>query len=244
MYFYSFHIGDYSSHTRHLSPIEDIAYRRLLDLAYSIEKPIKNEIRDISRLINLRDYQQEILDVLDEFWELTDEGWINNRVLKEIVLCGKKSEKAALSAKSRWDAIKRERNANASVNHANASIVESSDFPLETDKSCERINKSCERNANASVNHANAYENDATHHPSPITHDPSPKIKQKPLAIGKPNCPHQEIINLYHSILPMCPTVRDWTPARAASLKARWNENEDRQKWDGCDISKQVFPVI
>lgn len=28
MHYYNFHIGDYASHTRHLSPIEDIAYRR------------------------------------------------------------------------------------------------------------------------------------------------------------------------------------------------------------------------
>lgn len=33
-------------------------------------------------------------------------------------------------------------------------------------------------------------------------------------ASGKTACPHQEIIKLYHAILPMCPEVRDWTPAR------------------------------
>lgn len=49
------------------------------------------------------------------------------------------------------------------------------------------------------------------------------------IAIGKPNCPHQEIINLYHEILPTSPRIKDWTPARAASLKARWSEKADRQ---------------
>jgi uncharacterized protein YdaU (DUF1376 family) len=38
--FYSFHIGDYAAHTRHLTPIEDIAYRRMLDLYYTSEKPL------------------------------------------------------------------------------------------------------------------------------------------------------------------------------------------------------------
>jgi hypothetical protein len=43
------------------------------------------------------------------------------------------------------------------------------------------------------------------------------------------DCPHQEIIALYHEILPMCPQVRDWTPARASQLRTRWNEDERRQ---------------
>lgn len=62
-----------------------------------------------------------------------------------------------------------------------------------------------------------------------------------PIAIGKPNCPHQEIINLYHEILPASPVIRDWTPARAASLKARWNEGTDRQT---LDYWKRLFEYI
>lgn len=46
---------------------------------------------------------------------------------------------------------------------------------------------------------------------------------------AKPNCPHTEIIALYHKILPSCPAIRDWTAARATALRARWNENSERQ---------------
>lgn len=46
---------------------------------------------------------------------------------------------------------------------------------------------------------------------------------------AKPDCPHQRIIDLYHEVLPMCPQVRDWTPARATQLRARWNEDSERQ---------------
>lgn len=46
---------------------------------------------------------------------------------------------------------------------------------------------------------------------------------------AKPDCPHQEIISLYHEILPQCPQIRDWTPARKTQLRARWNEDEKRQ---------------
>jgi hypothetical protein len=45
----------------------------------------------------------------------------------------------------------------------------------------------------------------------------------------KPDCPHKEIIAAYHEILPACPQIRDWTPARQAVLRARWNEDDKRQ---------------
>lgn len=53
---------------------------------------------------------------------------------------------------------------------------------------------------------------------------------------GRPSCPHQEIIALWHAILPSAVGVKDWTPARSAMLKARWCEDEKRQNmefWDG-----------
>src|SRR5471032_2576975 len=43
--------------------------------------------------------------------------------------------------------------------------------------------------------------------------------------ITKPTCPHEEIIAAYHSVLPASPMIRDWTPARAAHLRCRWNED-------------------
>jgi uncharacterized protein YdaU (DUF1376 family) len=154
MFFYKFNIGDYASHTRHLSIIEDIAYRRLLDLAYTSEKPIKNDIREISRLINMRDYQPEIIDVLSEFWELlSEEGWINNRVLKEIEDTGHKSVKASESAKMRWD---KKRNADL-------------------------IRMQCVNDANALNDDANAIKNDATRdtrHETRDTEKDKPKRKR------------------------------------------------------------------
>jgi len=51
----------------------------------------------------------------------------------------------------------------------------------------------------------------------------------RPQASAKPECPHQDIIALYHEVLPECPQVRDWTPARAMQLRTRWNEDPRRQ---------------
>ena len=45
-------------------------------------------------------------------------------------------------------------------------------------------------------------------------------------------CPHQEIISLYHEVLPVLPRVREWNKARQAYLRGRWKENPDRQSLD------------
>lgn len=55
-----------------------------------------------------------------------------------------------------------------------------------------------------------------------------------PVVAGKPTdaCPHQEIIDLYHRILPMGRQVRVWNEARRAKLRARWREDAKRQSVD------------
>jgi len=46
------------------------------------------------------------------------------------------------------------------------------------------------------------------------------------------NCPHQQIINLYHEVLPTARRVKEWTPARRQALRSRWRENVKRQSLD------------
>lgn len=100
MHFYQFHIGDYKSHTHHLSHIEDLAFRRLLDYYYLHEVPIKQ--RDIARQIGMRDYEQEVLSILDEFFESTEKGYINPRADKEIAKYRKFAEDGKKGASIRW----------------------------------------------------------------------------------------------------------------------------------------------
>lgn len=49
------------------------------------------------------------------------------------------------------------------------------------------------------------------------------------VANSKAQFPHEEIIALYHEILPMCRPVRVWNKTRQGYLKQRWSENTDRQ---------------
>ena len=100
MHFYQFHIGDYKSHTHHLSLIEDLAFRRLLDHYYLHEAPIKQ--RDIARQIGMRDNEQEVLTVLNEFFVSTDKGFVNPRADEEISKYRKFSEDGKKGAAKRW----------------------------------------------------------------------------------------------------------------------------------------------
>jgi len=100
MHFYQFHIGDYKSHTHHLSTLEDLAYRRLLDHYYLHEAPIRQ--RDIARQSGLREYEQEVLTVLDEFFVSTEKGFINPRADEEIAKYRKFSEDGKKGAAKRW----------------------------------------------------------------------------------------------------------------------------------------------
>jgi hypothetical protein len=43
------------------------------------------------------------------------------------------------------------------------------------------------------------------------------------------HCPHQQIIDAYHRILPMGRRVRVWNDARQAKLRSRWREDAGRQ---------------
>jgi len=69
-------------HTLHLTPQEDLAYRRLLDMYYDSEAAIPSDIPLVSR--RLRMDADVVESVLNEFFELTPEGYRNYRADGEI----------------------------------------------------------------------------------------------------------------------------------------------------------------
>lgn len=82
MNFYPFHIGDYISHTSHLSDAEDLAYRRLIDLYYQTEVPFPHDLHMLARKVKST---TEIVDILlNEFFEFADNSWHNTRADREI----------------------------------------------------------------------------------------------------------------------------------------------------------------
>jgi uncharacterized protein YdaU (DUF1376 family) len=100
MHYYNFNIGDYASHTRHLTLMEDLAYRRLLDLYYLHERPLNVDATLVAKQIGMRDESETVRDVLNEFFEGTDEGYKNPRADREIAHFHAKIEQASRAGKA------------------------------------------------------------------------------------------------------------------------------------------------
>lgn len=98
MNYFPFHIGDYASDTAHLEPMEDLAYRRMLDLYYRRESALHADPAEVARLIRLRNCLEEVKAVLGEFFDLSDDGWRHVRCDEEIKHMQKKQSKARESA--------------------------------------------------------------------------------------------------------------------------------------------------
>jgi uncharacterized protein YdaU (DUF1376 family) len=80
---YKFAAAEYQIKTIHLTDAEDLAYRRLLDMAYLSEKPIPLDTNLVSRRVRI---DQDIVEqVLSEFFEKTAEGYRNRRVEEEVL---------------------------------------------------------------------------------------------------------------------------------------------------------------
>ena len=102
MHYYQFNIGDYKSHTDHLDPIEDIAYRRMIDYCYLHENGLPLDIGEIGRAIRMRSHCEVIQTILNEFFTRKDDRYFCKRIEKEIKTFRDKSKKASASAKARW----------------------------------------------------------------------------------------------------------------------------------------------
>ena len=91
MNYYPFHIGDYISHTSHLSDAEDLAYRRMIDLYYQTEEPFKDvawvarRIKSTSEIVKL---------LLEEFFEFDSDVWRSKRADEEIAKYRLKADSA------------------------------------------------------------------------------------------------------------------------------------------------------
>jgi uncharacterized protein YdaU (DUF1376 family) len=80
--------------------LEDLAYRRLLDFYFLHEKPIKH--RDVARQIGMREHEEDVMTVLNEFFISTADGFVSPRADKEIKQYKEFSEAGKRGAAKRW----------------------------------------------------------------------------------------------------------------------------------------------
>lgn len=56
-----------------------------------------------------------------------------------------------------------------------------------------------------------------------------------------PHCPHEEIITLFHEVLPSLPKIKIWNETRRSHLQRRWRENEKHQD---LEFWRKLFEYI
>lgn len=99
MNFFPFHPGDYMLRAAHLEPLEDLAYRRLIDLYYVNEKPIEGTPDVIARVIRMRSNTTEVEAVLREFFVNDDGSWRHNHCDEVIAQYQARAKQAAENGK-------------------------------------------------------------------------------------------------------------------------------------------------
>ena len=100
MHYYQFNIGDYNSHAARLSPIQDLAYRRMLDEYYLHERPLNGCSTSVARDIGLCGYEEDVEYVLSRFFKKDGDNWVQNRIEREILTYRDKLEKRAIAGKA------------------------------------------------------------------------------------------------------------------------------------------------
>jgi uncharacterized protein YdaU (DUF1376 family) len=130
MHYYNFDIKAYHHATTHLTNDEDLCYRRMLDMAYDTETPIKRD--GLER--KLRSTAEVIDAVLMEFFTPVEEGWTHRKVTSELEKTYAKSQKARESALTRHKSCERTANALRTLceRTANAMLLNTQDSELNT----------------------------------------------------------------------------------------------------------------
>ena len=144
MHYFSYNISDYMSHTGHLSLLEDLAYRRCLDIYYLHEKPLPEDASQVARLIRMPDNVPEVRQVLTEFFVLdTGTGWTNQRGNEEIDKYHAKIQAASKAGKA--SAEQRRFLATLSKSNARSTKVQPTNNHKPITKKQETINKTLKR---------------------------------------------------------------------------------------------------
>jgi uncharacterized protein YdaU (DUF1376 family) len=220
MHYYEHHIGDYAAATAHLSLIEDAIYCRMLRRYYLTESPLPIEIDEVARLVGVpRDSagQDMVRAILVEFFTLADDGWHQKRCDENIAIFhGKQAEAdTAREHEAERKRLYRERRSELFQQLRALGVVPA--FDTTTTELVRMLSHGTGQGQDAD---GTAYQSQA-----PST---NPKVK----AEAGDACPHSDIIELYHELLPANPRIKSWTGSRQANLRTRWREDAKRQSLD------------
>lgn len=201
MNYYEHHIGDYAEATAHLSFVEDAAYSRLIRKYYAIEKALPSDVKAVQRLIGARakEEREAVAVVLEEFFNLEEDGWHNRRCDKEIGIYLAKKPAAEGKKENDKERQKRARE----LRKALFDSLRSHGVTAPWDATTEQLRDALSRATNeprhapvtASVTHPVARDNTATQTPVPSPQTPVPII-QTSHALGIPPPDERDSENL------------------------------------------------
>lgn len=208
MNYYPFHIGDFASHTAHLSFEEDIAYRRMLDWYYLNEKALPSESMKVARLVRMPESIAVIEAVLQEFFLLLEDGWHNKRADEELASMLAKQKQQTTKDEHEAERMRRHRERRAQMFAAlrEVSIVPAWDLPTG------ELQRLYDENCNGPETHLQREQAVARNAPAtaiPIpTPTPIPINKKTARERANPLCPKPDDVDPQ--------TWADWMALRAA----------------------------
>ena len=205
MHYYQHNIKTFNSATRHLTRVERALYRDLIEIYYDTERPLPSDINRLSRLViaNSNDEKEALKYVLSEFFVLSDDSYQHEYCNETI-----EAYQSNKSAKSIAGI------ASAEARKAKAKLLKSTESKQDPTP-VEQVLDGCATNK------------------EPVTINHKPVIKEGQKESKIPPCPHGEIINIYHKVLPELQSVNEslWKGSqREKDLSARWKQNEEFRK--------------
>ena len=215
MHYYKRNLGDYAKKAGRLTMLQHGAYTLLIDACYDREQfPTLEDAIDWT-WASTQDELDAVKFVLTRFFTLSDDGrYVQSRIEEEIANYHNNSET------NKRIAIERE--------------------AKRKDKLANRDGDSTKRGDDSTKREQTV--NEAPPNQEPLTTNQEPLLKAHVASdAGRPDCPHEKIIELYHSCLPVLPAVKVWSEKRKGYLQSRWREDSNRQN---LDYWKKFFEYV
>lgn len=209
-----FYVADYLADTRYLTTEEHGAYLLLIFAYWQTGKPLdKKMLARIAGLSNER--WTSVEQVLSGYFIDSGDTWVHARIEADMNAVEESQNKKVIAGKA--SAAARKRNKTADAKRA----LSERSTPVE-----QVLNSvPTEGQQNPTIRDTDT-DIDTEEKKDGLPASSSP-AKPKTGA-----CPHQQIIDLYHEILPTLRGVKIWTDKREKHLQARWREDPKRQNLD------------
>ncbi|MBN9529696.1 MAG: YdaU family protein [Alphaproteobacteria bacterium] len=116
-----FYVGDYLRDTQHLSTEEHGAYVLLLFECWNAGGELPNDDAKLARIVRMTPTKwRRISETVAKFFQISKNSWSHSRISAELKILADKSEKAAASARDRWEKSEKKKGKNDANGYANA----------------------------------------------------------------------------------------------------------------------------